>query len=72
MRELKKELWPYNMRVRLAEDIRNNTEESMESWLNTEIGAYRDRWNAVYHMTNTVYYFRNSRDVVMFALRWGG
>ena len=70
MRELNKKLWPYNMRIRLDEDHPDDVEESMESWLNTEIGARRNQWNAVYNMTNTVYYFRHAHDAMLFSLRW--
>lgn len=71
MRELKKELWPYQVRVELPEPSDYyDSDDDMESWLRQQIGDFKVRWIVVYGMINNVYYFREEPDAMMFALRW--
>lgn len=67
MRKLKKELWPY--RVTVNSDWKQDI-NPIEEWLGENIGGWKDRWNVVYHYNSTDFYFINSADAVMFALRW--
>ena len=68
MRELKKELWPYKVKVGEKEFTTNITD--IELWLGEQLGTFRGRWNVVYHHNCTEFYFREGRDATMFALRW--
>lgn len=65
MRVLKKELWPCKVHVDSEKDADN-----IEIWLSTNLGVFRGRWNAVYGMLGTDFYFRNSKDALMFRLKW--
>lgn len=63
MRRLKKEFWPICITTyRYNDDI--------ESWLESNLGKFRGRWNAVYYDNKTEYYFKNEQDSVFFALMW--
>ena len=68
MRELKKELWPYKVKVGEKEFTTSITD--IELWLGEQLGTFRGRWNVVYHHDRTEFYFREGRDATMFALRW--
>lgn len=65
MRTLKKELWPVKVHVDSMREADN-----IEVWLSENLGPFRSRWNAVYGMLGTDFYFRNSKDALMFRLRW--
>lgn len=65
MRELKKELWPYQHTVEITKD-----KDSLEIWLGESLGVFRGKWNVVYHLNKTVFYFKEQSDAFMFALRW--
>ncbi len=65
MRRLKKELWPAKVTI----DNREIAEQ-VELWLGNSFGAFKDRWNVVYHFEKTDYYFRNDKDALMFSLKW--
>ena len=68
MRVLKKKLWPYKVEVKGVEFSTSVTE--IELWLGEQLGTFRGRWNVVYKSNHTYFYFRESRDATMFALRW--
>ena len=69
MRELKKELWPYKVKVNHKEFTESITE--MELWLGKQLGTFKGCWNVVYQTEYTTYfYFRESKDATIFSLRW--
>jgi hypothetical protein len=64
-----RELWPYKVEVNHKEFTKSITE--MELWLGKQLGTFKDRWNVVYQTDYTTYfYFRDSKDAIMFSLRW--
>ena len=67
MRELKKELWPY--RVPLNSDWKDEITQ-VELWLGQQFGTFRGRWNVVYQFNRTDFYFKNTADATLFALKW--
>lgn len=68
MRQLKKELWPH--RVVIGEDDKNVKIIEIENWLGERLGKFKHRWNVVYQHNRSDFYFRDSKDSVMFTLRW--
>jgi hypothetical protein len=68
MRVLKKELWPYKVKVNEAEFTTSVTE--IEVWLGKQLGTFKGRWNVVYQSNHTYFYFRQGEDATLFALRW--
>ena len=67
MRELKRNLWPYRVKVNgnfygAITDI--------EIWLGDQLGTFKGRWNVLYQHDATYFYFRDSKDATLFALRW--
>jgi len=68
MRVLRKELWPYKVKVNDKEFTTSITE--MEIWLGEQLGTFKGRWNVVYQYNQTDFYFREGRDATLFALRW--
>jgi len=68
MRVLKKELWPYKVKVNENEFTNSITE--MELWLGEELKTFKGRWNVVYQVNHTDFYFREQDDAIMFKLRW--
>lgn len=67
MRRLKKELWPHC--VPLNNDHRDQI-TAVEIWLGQQFGTYRGRWNVVYQFNRTDFYFKNTTDATLFALKW--
>lgn len=67
MRELKKDLWPYKIKV---SSFKDNDITAVEVWLGHQLGTFKGRWNVVYQHDATYFYFRNSEDATLFALRW--
>jgi hypothetical protein len=67
MRILKKELWPYKVKVNS-----DNTQDitPVELWLGEQLGTFKGRWNVVYQYNHTDFYFKDSEDAMLFALRW--
>ena len=65
MRVLKKEIWPYCVRV----DNCDFSEIGM--WLGQNLGPFKGRWNFVDHYGIGNYYFKRGSDATMFRLRWG-
>ena len=68
MRMLKKELWPYKVKVNDKEFTTSITE--MEIWLGEQLGTFKGRWNVVYQYNQTDFYFRLQEDAMIFSLRW--
>jgi hypothetical protein len=68
MRALKKELWPYKVKVNENEFTTSVTE--MELWLGEQLGTFKGRWNVVYQSNCTYFYFHKQEDAVIFSLRW--
>lgn len=68
MRKLKKDVWPYNVKVNKNEFSTSVTE--MEIWLGEQLGTYKGRWIVVYQSNETYFYFREGKDATMFSLRW--
>jgi len=67
MRELKKDLWPF--KVKVNDDTKHDTTR-IEVWLGKQLGTFKNRWNVVYHHNKTYFYFRNEQDATLFALKW--
>lgn len=67
MRILKKELWPY--RVKVNSDNTNDI-TPVELWLGEKLGTFKGRWNVVYKHNYTEFYFKEQEDAVIFALKW--
>lgn len=67
MRELKKELWPYKVKVN-SDNTKDIT--PVEIWLGETLGTFKGRWNVVYQYNHTDFYFKNSQDALLFTLRW--
>jgi hypothetical protein len=67
MRELKRDLWPY--KVKITGDDSNQT-TTIELWLGEHLGAFKDRWNMVCMHSCTDFYFRNAEDLMWFKLKW--
>jgi hypothetical protein len=67
MRILKKELWPYKIKVN--GNVEHGTTD-IEIWLGKQLGTFKGRWNVVYQYNETHFYFRNEQDATLFALRW--
>ena len=67
MRELKKELWPVRVVINSdnVHDIR-----PIEEWLGKKYGRFKSRWNVVYQLNKTHFYFRNQKDANWFSLHW--
>lgn len=67
MRRLKKELWPYRVKVN-----ETNTKDitPVELWLGETLGTFKGRWNVVYEFNHTDFYFREGKDATLFALKW--
>lgn len=68
MRILKKQLWPYKIAISDANYFDKILD--IEFWLAHRVGGFKDHWNAVYKHDGTDFYFRDSRDATMFALKW--
>ncbi len=68
MRELKKDIWPY--KVKLGEGESSVEITKVEIWLGNQLGTFKGRWNVVYQSNCTYFYFRNSHDATLFALKW--
>lgn len=68
MRELKKELWPYKIKVN---PIGEKDITAVEVWLGNQLGTFKGRWNVMYKHDATYFYFRDLKDATLFALRWG-
>ena len=67
MRILKKELWPYRVKVN-SDNTKDIT--PVELWLGKQFGTFKGRWNVVYQYNYTEFYFKNQKDANWFALRW--
>lgn len=63
MRELKRELWPFKIKM-------DKNESDVEEWLGKSFGPFKGRWNVIYASSGNYFYFRNKKDAVMFSLRW--
>ncbi len=69
MRVLKKELWP--AKILIPMDEFDGGHYHIEIWLGEKLGPFKGRWNMVPCMKGVHYYFRDSKDATMFALKWG-
>lgn len=67
MRQLKKELWPYRVKVN-SDNTRDIT--PVEIWLGETLGTFKGRWNVVYQYSHTDFYFKDPDDAMIFSLRW--
>ena len=65
MRELKKELWP--CKVVVNSDNKRDV-DPIENWLSDKYGCFKNRWNVVYRLNETHFYFRNQKDANWFSL----
>ncbi len=68
MRILKKELWPY--KVKVNEDQSDISITDMEVWLGQQLGTFKGRWNVVYQHNRTDFYFKDGKDATLFSLKW--
>ena len=69
MRVLKKELWPCRIALNLDRSSGHDVVE-IETWLGERYGAFKSRWNVIFHWDHAAFYFREEQDATMFALRW--
>ena len=67
MRQLKKELWPFMVKVN-SDNLKDIT--PIEIWLGEKLGTFKGRWNVVYQYNETHFYFKQGKDATLFALRW--
>lgn len=68
MRQLKRELWPFKIKMDCREW--SNQMNEIEIWLGEELGPFKSNWNAVYNSNYTDFYFKSNDDAVMFKLMW--
>jgi hypothetical protein len=68
-RMLKKELWPYQVKLTIS-SYGDDKISLIEHWLGSNIGCFHKEWNVVFYSNNVVYYFKDSRKAMMFGLRW--
>ncbi len=68
MRILKKEIWPF--KVKLNVDDSRMIMHDIEMWLGENLGSFKSSWNAVYHHDYTDFYFKSGEDAMMFQLKW--
>ncbi len=68
MRQLKRELWPFKIKLDL-DDCHIKMDE-IETWLGEQLGPFKSDWNAVYNNSYTDFYFKSNEDAVMFRLMW--
>jgi hypothetical protein len=66
MRVLKKELWPY--KIKIGQDESNVKITEIEQWLGETLGTFKSQWNVVYQFDSTDFYFRTRDDAVLFKL----
>lgn len=67
MRELKRELWPHKVTINTIglKDV-----SAAEAWLGEHLGVFKGHWNVVYRYNKTDFYFKESNNATMFALKW--
>lgn len=68
MRQLKKDLWPCQVAIITKDE---DTETSIFSWVSEKFGQFKGKWNVLHRYDHVDFYFRNSKDALMFSLRWG-
>ena len=68
MRQLKRELWPFKIKLDL--DDTHIKMDEIELWLGEQLGPFKSDWNAVYNCSYTDFYFKSNEDAVMFRLMW--
>lgn len=66
MRILKHNIWPY----KISTNVGFESVDELELWLGNHVGGFKIKWNAVYKYNGTDYYFKDSKDATMFALKW--
>ena len=67
-RQLNSTIWPE--RVVLAEPPAADY-ALRDKWLKEKFGSYGNRWYVIINNNKTfIFYFKNSEDAVLFALRW--
>ena len=59
--------WPYRITVY---ELKTGNIDIVEDWLDQNVGVFREQWNTVYFYNYSDFYFRDSRDATLFALRW--
>ena len=67
MRQLRKELWPYRVRIN-SDTVSDIT--LLETWLGERLGQFKGEWNVVYQYNHTDFYFKQQGNATMFALKW--
>lgn len=67
MRILRKELWPYRVRIN-SDTVSDIT--PLETWLGEKLGQFKGEWNVVYQYNHTDFYFKQQGNATMFALKW--
>jgi hypothetical protein len=68
MRILKKEIWP--SKILITKDEFDGDHYEIEMWLGEKMGSFKGRWNTVPSYQGVHYYFRDSKDATLFALKW--
>lgn len=66
-RQLKREIWPHC--VVLDQKHRDNI-TAVEVWLGEQLGTFYNRWMIIHRKNNVEFYFHESVDATIFALRW--
>ena len=66
MRELNRRFWPYKVSLTSKDD---DQFRDIMSWLSDRYG-HKGAWNFVVGYKEYDFYFKNSKDAMMFTLRW--
>lgn len=72
MRTLKKEIWPYQVTVRMSGPESVNELISLDNWCSQRIGKRFSDWysyNIGEH--NRLYAFKDESTIIIFKLTWG-
>ena len=72
MRQLKKELWPFKVTVKVYHSHYEHDKriDEIEWWLGENLGVFKDKWSVVYLSDRTDFYFKDDQTATFFALRW--
>jgi hypothetical protein len=59
--------WPYRITVH---ELKTGNMDTVEDWLDQNVGVFREQWNTVYFYNYSDFYFRDAGHATLFALRW--
>lgn len=70
MRKLKKEIWPYSLRLNVRID--SGVDIDILDWSRSHIGKrFRDWYSYSFGKDDRIYAFRDSETLLVFKLKWG-